>query len=337
MKNSEDELRYLDELRECTLCEWRCGVDRLDEEEHGFCGITIPMVASSMLHPAPPASYDAFLVGCSFRCLFCQNWSISNYPVNPCSRDIEGYYPPRKWAMQALDCLKSPRARFIGADRMFFTGGEPSCSLPWVEEVVREARKIDPFVKVNFDTNGFLTKKSLARVLNFTSSITFDIKAYNEKIHRVLTGAPVEPVLRNAEYLGRKAKEKIWEFRIMVIPKIHDEEEIGSLCEFISDIGTDIPVCFLAFRPNFAMASYRGAYFDFMEHCVEVARKKGIENVHWSGTVDIQGENPDLQGIDLLHYYSKKGGCIRKRGRDCENCFNRNSCMVKKHVPFRST
>jgi hypothetical protein len=74
-----------------------------------------------------------------------------------------------------------------------------------------------------------------------------------------------------------------------------------------------------------------------MERCVEIARKKGIENVHWSGMVGIEGEDPNLKGLDLLHYYSRKGGCIRRGGRDCGNCSNRNSCRVKKYVPSRST
>lgn len=334
-KERDDELRYLEELRECKLCSWECRVNRL-EEERGVCGIGIPMVASSMLHPAPPASYDAFLVGCSFRCLFCQNWRISNYPDNSFSCDIEGYYPPRKWAELAVHNLKSSSAELIGADRLFFTGGEPTCSLPWVEEVVKEARKIDPTVKVNYDTNGFLTKKSLSRVIDLATSITFDIKAYSEKIHHALTGAPVEPVLKNAEYLGKKVKGKIWEFRIMVIPKIH-EKEIQPLCEFIASIDTTIPVCFLAYRPNFVMASHYGANLELMDYCVDTAKKTGIENVHWSGTVGIKGENTRVEGIDLAYVYAKMGGCIQKYSRNCKTCTNIDKCEVKKHIPSRST
>ncbi|UCD14452.1 MAG: radical SAM protein [Thermoplasmatales archaeon] len=326
---------YLEELRECRLCSWECGINRL-EGERGVCGISIPMVASSMLHPAPPASYDAFLVGCSFRCLFCQNWRISNYPENPCSYDIEGYYPPRKWAELAVKSLKSSSARLIGADRLFFTGGEPTCSLSWVEEVVKETRTIDKSVKVNYDTNGFLTKKSLKRVLDLATSITYDIKAYSEKIHQALTGAPVEQVLQNAEYIGKKAKEKLWEFRVMVIPQIH-EKEIQPLCEFIASIDTTLPVCFLAYRPNFVMAPYSGATSEFMDWCINTAKKTGIENVHWSGTVGIKGEKPKDEGIYLAYTYAKKGGCIQTSSRYCKTCVNMHKCKVKKHIPLRST
>ena len=140
--------------------------------------------------------------------------------------------------------------QFIGADRIFFSGGEPTIHLPYIEKIVEEARKIDPETKVNFDTNGFLTMNSLKRVLKFTTSITFDIKAYNDDVHRALTGAPSEPVLRNAEYIAKHARDKLWEYRILVVPGIVDVEEIQAICEFIASMDPTLPVCFLVFRPN---------------------------------------------------------------------------------------
>lgn len=205
-----------------------------------------------------------------------------------------------------------------------------------MEEVIREARKIDPDVKVNYDTNGFLTKKSLSRVLDIATSITFDIKAYSEKLHQTLTGAPAEPVLKNAKYIGTKAKDKIWEYRIMVIPKIH-EKEIQPLCEFLADIDPTIPICFLAFRPNFVMSTYSGATYKLMKHCIETAKKTGIENAHWSGNIGIHGEQTKLKNIELASAYAKREGCIQPLGRNCKNCRNREKCKIKRHIPSRST
>lgn len=39
---------------------------------------------------------------------------------------------------------------------------------------------------------------------------------------------------------------------ILVIPEIN-VEEIGPLCRFIADIDGQLPVCFLAFRPNYVL------------------------------------------------------------------------------------
>ena len=75
----------------------------------------------------------------------------------------------------------------------------------------KESRKIRPETKINVDTNGYLTETSLERVLNFATSITYDLKAYDDEVHLALTGASSRPVLRNAEYIGRHAKDRLWE------------------------------------------------------------------------------------------------------------------------------
>lgn len=328
------------DLSKCELCEWRCKVDRLNNEK-GVCEITIPKVAVSMLHPAPPPSFDAFLTGCNFRCLFCQNWEIANYPKNPRAKNIEGYFDPCLWAKIGVKSLSSIKAKIIGADRLFFTGGEPTCSLPWVEEVAKVARKIEPKTKVNFDTNGYLTLKSLKRVLKFVDSITYDIKAYNEKIFSALTGANVEPVLRNAEYIAKNAKEKLWEFRIIVIPKIN-EKDVENICEFIFNMEPTLPICFLAFRPNFVMEKHMGASLPLMEKYVEIAEKIGLKNVSWGGYTGIKGKIKEnilqrmkkLKGreeVRLACAYALEHGCI-KTERNCKECILMENCRIKRYV-----
>jgi pyruvate formate lyase activating enzyme len=223
----------------------------------------------------------------------------------------------------------------IDADRLFFTGGEPSCSLPWVEEVVKEARKIDSKVKVNYDTNGFLTMDSLKRVLEFTNSITYDIKAFNERTFNALTGAFVEPVLRNAGYVAKHAKKKLWEFRILTIPGIH-EEEVEDLCRFIADIDETLPVAFLAFRPNFTMEDYHGAPLELMDFCVRTARRCGLENAEWSGRPGIRGKVLDETGEALAMRFAEEVGCTSSP-RMCGACEKAHDCEVKKYVASRLT
>jgi len=71
-------------LRKCTLCPWRCGVDRL-AGERGFCRIgATARVASYAPHFGEESplvgrrgSGTIFLAGCNLRCLFCQNFDIS--------------------------------------------------------------------------------------------------------------------------------------------------------------------------------------------------------------------------------------------------------------------
>ncbi len=280
--NQED---YLQSINHCILCEHRCRVNRL-EGQTGFCGMTVPVVAFATLHPAQPESYTIFMAGCNYKCLSCQNWSIAQLPDN--GYQPRGFVSAKELAIECVSQLDSPTARLMGADRIFFSRGEPSIHLPYIEQVVAEARKLSPGPKVNFDTNGYLTSASLRKVLKFTTSITYDIKAFNDEVHLALTGASSLPVLRNAKYIGRYTKDKLWEYRILVIPKIN-EEEIEPLCCFIADIDANLPVCFLAFRPNYALEHHPGAGSELMDRCVNIAKKSGLKKAYWSGQTGFPG------------------------------------------------
>jgi pyruvate formate lyase activating enzyme len=205
---------------------------------------------------------------------------------------------------------------------------------------VEHACGIDESIKVNYDTNGYMTKKSLGRVLEITTSITYDIKAYDDKIFRALTGAEVEPVLRNAEYIGKHARDKLWEFRIMVIPGVH-EQDIDGLTGFIAGIDPGLPVKFLAFRPNFVMEEHPGAERKLMEHCINTAEKNGLENVSWSGQTGIKGEVPNrvkdrmkgADAVEIVTAYAGEYGCVSFQERNCKGCEHVNKCKIKKYQP----
>lgn len=329
---------YLLELEDCELCEWKCGVNRL-ENELGVCRIGRPQVASSMLHPAPPQSYTIFLSGCNFKCLNCQNWNIAHYPDS--GEPLRGFIGPKKLAEEAHRAINSPGGKLMGADRIFFSGGSPTPSLPYLEKIAKEARKIGK-MKVNYDTNGFLTKKSLDRVIKFADSITFDIKAYHDDVHRSLTGAPVDPVLRNAKFVAENAKEKIWEFRTPIIPKIN-EGEVKHIGEFLSDIDEELPLNFLAFRPNFVLENHLGATRDTMKRAVETAEKTGLKNVSWSGHTDLPGSiaedkasEYEREGAKLAGGYAKEAGCVTHT-RNCGSCNLQKRCPIKKYKAKRRT
>jgi pyruvate formate lyase activating enzyme len=321
----------------CTLCEHRCGVNRL-AGEIGVCRTTLPAVASATLHPAPPSSYTVFLAGCNFKCLNCQNWSISCYP--DIDSGARGCVDPDALAAECVDQLGSVQAILIAADRIFFSGGAPDIHLPYVEEVVRQARLLRPETKVNFDTNGYLTEEVFERVLAFATSVTFDIKAFDNEVHRTLTGASVGPVLRNAERIGREHPDRLWEYRVLVIPEITDGE-IPALCDFIASIDRSLPVCFLAFRPNYVLEKHPGADTALMEHCLDSARSAGLVNAHWSGHTGLPGtispvtdpaieEAYESPAAQVAAAYANRAGCVT-HPRDCCEC--EASCGMRVFVP----
>ena len=103
----------LQELACCELCEHRCRADRL-AGELGVCRVGAPEVASRTLHPAPPESYTIFTAGCNFKCLHCQNWTISQYPDN--RMHVDGYVVAEDLALESVRMLESPAGRLMRAD-----------------------------------------------------------------------------------------------------------------------------------------------------------------------------------------------------------------------------
>jgi putative pyruvate formate lyase activating enzyme len=75
-------------LRDCVVCPRKCRVNRV-EDELGFCRIgLLPMVSSYGPHfgEEPPlvgrsGSGTIFFTGCNMRCVFCQNFEISQCGV----------------------------------------------------------------------------------------------------------------------------------------------------------------------------------------------------------------------------------------------------------------
>jgi len=98
---------FTDKLRECRCCPRGCGVDRLAGET-GFCGIdSRVMVSHAGLHfgEEPPisgtrGSGTIFFTGCNLRCVFCQNYLISQEFELPGAMDAGG---ASRWAGAAGD------------------------------------------------------------------------------------------------------------------------------------------------------------------------------------------------------------------------------------------
>ena len=113
-------------FRKCEFCERRCRVDRT--EQRGACGVKEASIASEFLHIGEEymliPSYTIFFSGCTFHCVFCQNWDISQ---NICGIYIE----PQRLA----EMIKARRAQ--GVLNVNWVGGDPTPNLPYILKVLR--------------------------------------------------------------------------------------------------------------------------------------------------------------------------------------------------------
>jgi len=314
---------YLKDLKNCQLCSWNCKVNRL-EGERGVCRAGIPEIAYTSL-TSVLKSYSMTLLGCSFRCVYCNAYRISQYPDSGWM--YRGYVEPEDLVQEALNSFETSLARNIGVKKISFTGGEPSIHTPYLEEVVSRMKEIIPELEVGLATNGFSTHKTMKRLVKLSSYINFEIKAFDDEIHHAITGAPVKPVLKNAEWLVRKHPEKIRVFRTVAIPGINDSQ-IPKIAQFIKDIDPTLPYRLVGFRPHFMIYYHPAPSKSFMQKLVESCKKQGLENVDYSGyypSGSVYMVHNGREELKIIYNYLSNVGCYRMP-RNCSSCTEKDYC-----------
>ncbi|RLI60381.1 MAG: radical SAM protein, partial [Candidatus Asgardarchaeum californiense] len=116
-------------FKNCHFCERRCNVDR--REISGECKVKESRVASEFLHMGEEnllvPSYTIFFSGCTFSCVFCQNWDISQH--------ISGMYIDPKTMANMVDKQKNHGARNVN-----WVGGDPTSNLWHILKVLKECK-----------------------------------------------------------------------------------------------------------------------------------------------------------------------------------------------------
>ncbi|MCW7075578.1 MAG: radical SAM protein [Candidatus Methanospirare jalkutatii] len=341
-KQQEEHLNALRRMRgfeKCKLCAWSCGVDRTAGEV-GVCGVSLPEIAYTNL-AFVLRSYSVTLLGCCFRCIYCNAYRISQYPQS--GWFYRGFVEPEELAEEAIERISSEEGREMLVNKISFTGGEPTLHLPYIEEVVRIAQKRMK-IEVGFATNGFASQDSMRRIVRIASHINFEIKAFNDDTHRAITGAPVEPVLRNAEFLVKKGRDKIRTIRTVVIPHINDGE-VEAIAEFLTSLDETVPFRIIPFRPSFMLYYHAGPSKRLLERLARAARKAGLKNV-WTGGYYPRGVSARAkelllrervgaarEGTSLATAYARLAGCIQKE-RNCGKCPENKHCPAVLKEPW---
>ncbi len=156
-----------------------------------------------------------FLPYCNFRCPYCHNHPLvfhpEKYPTIPLREILEHLQPLREWI-----------------DGVCVTGGEPTLHFD-LPRLIHEIKQQGFLIKL--DTNGS-NPKMLESLLE-TKSVDFvsmDVKAPLDPFrYRRATGTSVDIqlILKSIEIL--KASQVEYEFRMTVVPGLHQEDDIKLL------------------------------------------------------------------------------------------------------------
>jgi pyruvate formate lyase activating enzyme len=221
-------------------------------------------------------SYAAFIYGCSFNCLFCQNPNHKN--IN-------------KRHLQDAESIVKEIIENKKITCICYFGGTPETQLPFtttLSELILKKIYRERIMRFCWEWNGTgnqkLVEKCMKIALKTGGNIKFDLKAYNERMSYALSGQSNERTLENFKFLGENyfgTRKNLPEISgcTLLVPGYTTSEEVKKIVKLIASINRKIPYSLLIFHPDYCMyelpyTSKKQAY-----KCLEIAQKY-LENVH---------------------------------------------------------
>ncbi len=240
--------------------------------------------------PGPEYGYRnlaVFYQACSFNCLGCQNWHYRG-----AAGAGEGVTPA------ALAAQVDDRTACI-----CYFGGDPSPQFPHsvATSVLARRRTPERILRICWETNGTMHPRWLRRAMGIAVAsggcIKFDLKAWDEGIHRALTGFSNRWTLENfrlaAELAGARAAPPVVVASTLLVPGYVDAAEVGALARFVAGLNPDIPYSLLAFSPQFYLHDLPVTSQAHAEEALAAAKAAGLTRVR-IGNIHLLGEPYDL-------------------------------------------
>ncbi|MCX8035850.1 MAG: AmmeMemoRadiSam system radical SAM enzyme [Candidatus Sumerlaeia bacterium] len=278
-----------DGVVECRLCHHRCtirpgnlGICQVRENQNGTLVSLVyrrliaqhvdPIEKKPLFHFLPGSvSYSIATAGCNFRCLFCQNYSISQMPRD--EQTIEGAdVAPERIVAEA-------RARRCAT--ISYTYTEPTIFFEYAYDIGRLAHEAG--IRNVWVSNGYMTPEALDTIAPYLDAINVDLKAFNPDTYQKMMGAKLDGVL---ETLRLFRPRNIWlEVTTLVVPAMNDsDKELNQIAEFVASLGTEVPWHVSRFHPDYKIDGLGPTPVRTLERAVAIGRAAGLKYVY-SGNV----------------------------------------------------
>jgi pyruvate formate lyase activating enzyme len=335
----------------CTLCPHDC---HIPDGARGACGVRYnhagklytlaynkvvarevnPIEKKPLFHFHPGSfAYSISTVGCSFRCSFCQNWTISQWPKSHLPKHIEGATEQGtepicpQLAVMGDDIpgeYATPEtivdaARATGCISISYTFTEPTIFYELAYDTAVLARQQG--LKNNFVSNGFINEAPLRELATVLDAANIDLKFFREETYRRISRARLQPVLdaiRLYHELG------VWlEVTTLIIPGINDsDEELTQIAEFLCSIDPAIPWHVTQYYPAYKMFDHPPTPVETIRRARQIGLKTGLRYVYEGNIPGEGGENTYCYqcGASLIERYGFFVRQNRIRKDCCPDC-----------------
>ena len=308
--------------RSCPLCQHRC---RIPEGGTGFCGVRrvrggkliggrphegklsyyydpLPTnCVGSFVCPAGTGcgypryarsrgpeygckNLAVFYHACSFNCLYCQNY----------------HFKEKTFAAGRLHSRDLAFAADDETSCICYFGGDPGPQILHALKASQLAIKRNPdqVLRICWETNGAMQEPYLSMMAQVSmrsgGCIKFDLKAWDEGLHKALCGVPNEKTMANFKALSKRSSERpdppFLIASTLLVPGYVDETEVGAIARYIAGLNPNIPYSLLAFYPSFYLRDLPTTSRKHALRCQEAAKKAGLKRVHL-GNLHLLGED----------------------------------------------
>lgn len=266
---------YYDPLPTNCVADWVCP---------GGTGAGYPQYAYSEGAEYGFKNLAVFYHGCTFNCLFCQNWSHKE-------RLEQGKSRPSSDLAQAVDERTSCVCYF---------GGDPS---PHLLHSIHSSRLAlaqgeKKILRFCWETNGTMNSRFLEEILDIAlesgGCVKFDLKAFHSSLNLALCGRSNEQTKKNFElassWIKKRKEPPLVVASTLLVPGYVERSEVFQIAKFIASLDPDVPYALLGFYPHFYFKSLPVTSRRQAEECRAAALEAGLKRVR-IGNIHLLGDD----------------------------------------------
>jgi pyruvate formate lyase activating enzyme len=252
----------------------------------GYC--IDPIEKKPLNHFLPGTPVLSFgTAGCNLACRFCQNWDISK------SKEIDTL------ADEASPASIAAAAEDLGCASVAFTYNDPTIFLEYAIDTAEACHERG--VRAVAVTAGYINPEARRDFYRHIDAANVDLKAFTDEFYRHVAMGELKPVLDTLVYL--KDETDVWfEITTLLIPGHNDsDDELNRMTRWVVDnLGSDVPLHFTAFHPDFKMLDVPPTPPATLVRAREIALANGVHHAYTGNVHNAAGGSTYCPGCGTV-------------------------------------
>ena len=185
------------------------------------------------------------------KCIGCKECKKEDFTPEDCLGDAKILYGKEVTVEELLPLLLEDRDFYESSGGgVTLSGGECLCQADFCATLLERLKENG--INTAVDTCGFISKDAIDKVIPYTDTFLYDIKAIDEDVHIKCTGQSNGIILENLKYIDSCGKSS--EIRIPYVPD-HNDNQIEKIAQFLKPLKNVKAIKVLPYH-NYAGSKY---------------------------------------------------------------------------------